>query len=82
MAREDWFSAFLQRSPSLSICTPELTSLTRISSFNRENVNRFFDLLKYVLDKYGFEAQDIYNMDETGVTTSQTAQRIVAQKGL
>ncbi|KAF2894053.1 hypothetical protein ILUMI_12123 [Ignelater luminosus] len=61
----------------MSIRIPDSTSRARTSSFNR-----FSDLLKSVLDKYDFETQDIYNMGETGVTTSQTAQEIVARKGL
>ncbi|KAF2890036.1 hypothetical protein ILUMI_16137 [Ignelater luminosus] len=61
----------------MSVRTPDSTSRASTSSFNR-----FSDLLKSVLDKYDFETQDIYNMDKTGVTTSQTAQEIVARKGL
>jgi len=34
-----------------------------------------------VLVKYKFEAHQIYNLDETGITTVQNPSKIVAQKG-
>ena len=41
----------------------------------------FSKTLSQVLEKYKFECQDIYNCDETGVTTVQKPNRIVARKG-
>lgn len=51
-AGADWFTGFLKRNPSLSIRAPEATSEGRASSFNRHNVNEFFNKLGDVVLKH------------------------------
>lgn len=78
----DWLNGFLKRNSHLSIRTPESTSASRATSFNKHNVGDFFTKLSTVLDKYKFPPSRIYNLDETGVTTVLKPRKIVAKKGI
>lgn len=71
MAGPDWFQNFMRRNPHLSLRTPEATSLSRATSFNKTNVSAFFEIYQKLLQKYEFTASRIWNIDETGVTTVQ-----------
>lgn len=72
----------MKRNPMLSIRTPEPTSLSRMTSFNRHNVSEFFNNLGKLYEKYKFGSQDVWNIDETGVTTVQKSSKIIASKGM
>lgn len=82
MAGPDWLQNFLKKNDSLSIRTPEATSLQRAINFNKNTVGQFFDLLAQVMDRYKFKTSDIWNVDETGVTTVQKLSKVVAEKGM
>ncbi|GBP43058.1 hypothetical protein EVAR_96320_1 [Eumeta japonica] len=79
---EDWLGSFLRRHSSLSIRTPPATSLSRATSFNKHNVSMFFANLTTVYQRLNVSPGDIWNVDETGVTTVQVPNRIIAQRGI
>jgi hypothetical protein len=80
-AGEDWFYHFMKRHRELSIRAPQSTSLARSTSFNKVNVNSYFDNLEDVLKRHKFRASDINNVDETGFTTVHVPNKIVAGRG-
>ncbi|KAF2897536.1 hypothetical protein ILUMI_08639 [Ignelater luminosus] len=81
MAGKEWLTMFLKRNPELSIRKLKPTSFGRATSFNAQNVKVFFDKLAEVMDKYHFTASQIWNADETGVSTVLKPNKIVAAKG-
>jgi len=63
-ASKDWYQAFMKRHEHLKLRTPEHTSVNRIKSFSKQNVQPFFDQLSELITAY--EPTSIYNMDESG----------------
>ena len=72
---------FHKKKHNISYRTPEATSLARETGFNRYTVNKFFDNLASVMDRYKFILNRIFNVDETGVTTVQSPKQVLAAKG-
>lgn len=82
MAGKDWLQAFLKRHPTISIRKPEATSIARISGFNKDAVQLFFSNLNEVYQKYKFQPDRIYNVDETGISTVPKVTKILGPKGV
>ncbi|KAK7092313.1 hypothetical protein V1264_008076 [Littorina saxatilis] len=81
-AGKDWYRLFMRRHPEISLRQPEATSFARAEGFNREAVNRYFNLLEELVDDNSLHASRIFNMDETGISTVQKkCQKVLAQKG-
>lgn len=49
---------------------------------NWTNVERFFALLKFVMDKYHFSINCVWNMDDTRITTVHTSNRVIRRGGM
>ena len=72
----------MSRHHDLSLRSPAATSAARAHVFNKQAVNNFFHILQAVVDEDSFTPNNIYNVDETGITTVQSRpSRIIAKRG-
>lgn len=81
MAGRKWLRSFMSHHKELALREPEATSLSRAVAFNKPQVKRFFDLLQTEYGKNGgITANQVYNMDESGITSVHKPRRILAKK--
>lgn len=81
LASVEWYHGFRHRNPVLSLRKPENTSAARIRALNAENINQFFENYRDVLKKYRFKSSQIYNFDETGLSTVVQSSKVLARRG-
>jgi len=81
IAGRDWLAGFMKRHPTLSIRSPQATSLSRAVSFNKPTVMNFFGLYQNIVTANNLNATKIWNVDESGISTVQRPMKIVASKG-
>ena len=77
----EWMKCFMNRHKTLTLRKPESTSLSRATSFNKTNVKAFQENYEEILRKWHFVAANIYNLDETGVSTVVQMPHVVAKVG-
>lgn len=83
MAGLQWYYGFMLRHKTLTLRSPEQTSLNRVKAFCRENVDHFFRNLDAVRTAYAYSPSSIWNMDETGFSSVPTKMgKIISIKGL
>lgn len=75
------YQDFLKRHPKPSIRTPQAIGLARCTSFKKYIANLFVDKLGKVLNRLNLTAGDIWNIDQTGITTVQKPDRVIARRG-
>ena len=81
-AGEEWLQRFLSRHTTLTLIIPESTSVARAKGFNRREVSHFYENLESAIEKNNIEASRLYNMDETGIsTTSNKPPNVLSVKG-
>lgn len=52
VAGKDWFNNFQKRNPQIVLSTPEPTSIARMQGFNKNQVNRFYNLLEKLIKEH------------------------------
>lgn len=81
LAGKDFVVGFLKRNPCLSLRKPESISINRILGINREDVEAYFSNLTNAVDTNGLEGFQIYNCDESGLTTVHKPLKVITSKG-
>jgi hypothetical protein len=83
IACNEWFWGVTARNDTLSIHTPEGCSLSRYTSFNKSNVNMFFDNLEEVYKMFPefVNGTRLFNLDDTSTSMVQKPPKVVAEKG-
>ena len=82
MASIDWQKGFMARNgEGLTLRAPEPTSLARTTAFNKFNIETFFNNLESCYLKAKSTACTIFNVDETGCSTTHKPPKILAKKG-
>ncbi|XP_072377979.1 uncharacterized protein [Diabrotica undecimpunctata] len=71
---------FYEKNSELSLRSAEATSLGRAMEFNRLFVAIFFSNPKKIYEKYAFTPSQVYNVDETALTTMQDTRKVIAKK--
>lgn len=67
-AGESWLQGFCLRQ-NIVLRQPEKCSMGRIMGFNRVQVSRFYNNLQELYEQKKYAPSNIYNMDETGLST-------------
>ena len=81
-AGENWLKGFRKRKAGITLRQPEPTSLARAAAFTRQNVEKFFHNLREVYTRGNNICPDnIFNLEETGVSTVQKPRQVFAQAG-
>jgi hypothetical protein len=80
LAGKDWMISFLRRH-HLSLRTPQPTSINRVAAFDPDKVSPFYDQLKKICVDNKLECCQIFNVDETGVTSVPESGKIVTLAG-
>ena len=63
---DSWFTKWWKGQPALHKITTKPLPRVRIKAQDRQVIMDWFVAYREVLDKYQFQAKDIYNFDETG----------------
>ena len=81
---EAWlYHGFLRRHNNITFVKPRSLSMPRAKSVTKENLDKYFQNLKQILDKHNLHncPELIYNVDESGFSPEHNPQKIATIKG-
>ena len=67
----DWVVRFLSRHPELKSTRRKCIEAAKIKDVSVEQLAKWFEDLRRVIEKHNIESENIYNMDESGFATCQ-----------
>lgn len=78
------FYNFLKRWPNLKVVKPQKLSIARAKSASRDTLNNYYKELGTILTNNGLrdKPQNIYNIDETGVSTEHNPPKVVCDSSI
>lgn len=79
LAGADWLKLFLKRTPTLSILKAEGVSMSRAEGMNKEEVQKYFELLTKILTENDLldKPLNIFNVDESGLQLNNIPGKVV-----
>ena len=79
----NWVNNYVKRTPEVRLAQSRKYDYQRAKQEDPEVINEHFQFLKNVVDKYGIQNDDIYNMDEIGFLRGDisTAKVVTAADG-
>lgn len=82
IAGRDWYLSFMERHPELNLRKPEGISVARVEGMCREEVGKYYELLKELLTEHELldKPGHIFNMDETSLPLNNISGKVVAIK--
>ena len=74
-----WFYSFLKRWPNLKVAKPQKLTTVRAKSASRDTLDKYYKELGTILTNHNLrdKPQNIYNVDESGVSTEHSPPKIV-----
>ena len=81
---DNWFYRFIKRWPDIKVVRPQKLSISRAKSASRETLDKYYKELGTVLTTNGLKdkPQNIFNIDETGVTSEHSPPKIICDKNI
>ena len=71
----------MKRHPTITLKSPEGTSIARIAAFSQMNIGLCLDIYTEAMDKYNFLSDRIVNLDESSLSTVMKPVKVVCERG-